>query len=264
MTVEVLVTTMHQNDISKYYEMNLQTDAVIANQANTCALEELDINGKLVRFVTTDTCGVSTNRNIAITYSKADIIVFADDDQQFVDGYEKIISDAFETYTDANAIKFYCESTNPGRPLSYKRPASMRKASRKDLMSSGVPCLAIKRTFLLDNNIFFDVNLGPGAKNYCGEDSVFLSDILRRKCVIYLSPELISYVNQGESSWFNGYDEQFFVSSGFVYARLYGILAPLVILRRAKNTKKRKSCTASFASMVLLMMKGFRQGYKQR
>ena len=28
--IEVLVTTMHQSDISKYHEMNLQTDAVHA------------------------------------------------------------------------------------------------------------------------------------------------------------------------------------------------------------------------------------------
>ena len=33
MKIEVLVTTMHQKDFSKYKEMNLQTDAVIANQA---------------------------------------------------------------------------------------------------------------------------------------------------------------------------------------------------------------------------------------
>lgn len=264
MTVEVLVTTMHQSDIAKYREMNLQTDAVIANQADACAYEELEVDTKRVRFVTTDTRGVSTNRNIAITYSSADIIVFADDDQIFIDGYEKIIADTFEAHPDADAIKFYCESTTPDRPLSYKRPDSMQKASKRALMSAGVPCLAIKRSFLLDNNIFFDVNLGPGAKNYCGEDSVFLSNLLKRKCIIYLSPELLAFVNQGESSWFVGYDDKFFTSTGFVYARLYGVLAPLVILRRAKNTKKRKNCTASYASMVSLMMRGFRQGYKQR
>lgn len=264
MTIEVLVTTMHQSDISKYREMNLQTNAVIANQADTCAFEESDANGRRVRLVTTDTRGLSFNRNIALTYSSADIIMFADDDLVLVDGYEKIITDTFEAHPNADAIKFYCESTNPDRPLSYKRPASFRKASKKVLMSSGVPCFAIKRRFLLDNNIFFDVNLGAGAKIFCGEDSVFFDRILKQKCNIYLSPELLSYVNQGESSWFKGYDEQFFISSGFVYARLYGILAPLVILRRAKNTKKHKNCTVSFARMVSLMMKGFRQGYKQR
>ena len=45
MKLEVLVTTMHQKDISKYISMNLQTDAVIANQADR---ENFEILGFLI------------------------------------------------------------------------------------------------------------------------------------------------------------------------------------------------------------------------
>ena len=65
MKIEVLVTTMHQTDISKYCEMNLQTDAIIANQADFCGFEEIRKNDNTIRFVTTDTRGVSLNRSIA-------------------------------------------------------------------------------------------------------------------------------------------------------------------------------------------------------
>ena len=44
--IEVLVTTMHQSDITKYHEMNLQTDAVIANQADRCGYDEYSVGGK--------------------------------------------------------------------------------------------------------------------------------------------------------------------------------------------------------------------------
>lgn len=263
MRIEVLVTTMHQKDISKYNEMNLKTDAVIANQADFCGYEEIEIDSKNARLVTTDTRGASLNRNIAITYSKADIIIFADDDQQFVEGYEELIANEFKNNPKVDAIKFYCESTNPERPMSFKKPSTFCKANKRNIMSAGVHGFAIKREFLIKNNIFFDVSIGPGKEIYCGEDSVFLNDIIKNKANIYLSPVLICYINQGESSWFKGYNEQFFVSCGYVYAHIYGWLAPLIILRRAIKTRKRKNCTTTFCSMVKLMLKGFLNRYKK-
>lgn len=263
MKIEVLCTTMHQNDFSKYTEMNLQTDAVIANQADICSFEENVVDGKRVRLVTTDTRGVSINRNIAVLYSDADIIVFADDDQRFVEGYEEIIRTSFEEHPDADAIKFYCESTNPDRPLSYKKANSFHKAKKRNIMSAGVPGLAIKRDFLIRNNIFFNVNIGPGREIFCGEDSVFINNLLKKKALIYYSPELISYVDQGESSWFKGYDDQFFISCGYIYACIYKFLAPLAIIRRAINNKKSGN-NVPLKTMVLLMLKGWNRGNKDK
>ncbi len=263
MKIEVLVTTMHQTDISKYTEMNLQTDAVIANQADICAFEETKINGNKVRFVTTDTRGLSTNRNIAINYAKGDIIVFADDDQVFVEGYEQIVKDAFNKNPDADAIKFYCESTNVNRPLSYKGVEKFTKASKRMIMSAGVPCLAIKREFLKKTAIFFNPNIGSGQKIYCGEDSVFYSELLKNKANIYLSPILLSYVNQGESSWFKGYDEQFGVSVGYVYSCIYGYLAPLVAIRRAFKEGRKNKCDLTYKELFFTMMKGIKKQRKR-
>ena len=81
--LEVLVTTMHQKDISKYSEMNLQTDAVIANQADSENFEVCDVKGSTVKFVTTPSRGLSKNRNIAISNlgKDTDIRVFADDER---------------------------------------------------------------------------------------------------------------------------------------------------------------------------------------
>ena len=247
MKIEILVATMHQKDFSKYSEMNLQTDAVIANQSDFCETQETEIKGKKVKLVTTNTRGASTNRNIAISNSTADIIVFSDDDQEFVKDYENKILSAFEHQPDVDAIKFYCESTNPER-------------KKRSIMSAGVHCLAIKRKFLEKNQIGFDETIGPGKKIYCGEDSVFLNDLLKRNCNIYLSPELIGYVHQEESSWFQGINEQFCISTGFVYYKIYGFLAPLFILRRTINTKKRKNCNFPFLKMLFLMLKGLCYG----
>ena len=262
--VEVLVTTMHAADTSKYREMNLQTDAVIANQADACAFLEEEIDGKRVRFVTTATRGASVNRNIAMIYSSAEIIIFADDDQVFVDGYETIVLDAFAAHPDADAIKFFVQSTNPDRPLSYRRSASFRKANKRSLMPAGVHAFAVKRNFLTENNVFFDVRMGPGCEIYCGEDSVFIDQLFKRGATVYQSPELLSYVKQEDSTWFSGYTEQYFNSCGYTYGRIYGILSPLACVRRAVRLKRHSHCEWKICRMLRLMLRGARAGRKDK
>lgn len=263
MKIEVLVTTMHQTDISKYREMNLQTDAMIANQADFCGFEEIRINDNNIRFVTTDTRGVSLNRNIAISYCKGNIVVFADDDQVFVEGYEQIVKDAFDKNPDADAIKFYCESTNKERPLAYKRVKEVIKATKRNLMSAGVPGLAVRTEFLLKNNIWFDNRIGPGREISCGEDSVFLNELLKHKAQVYLSPALLSYVNQGESTWFKGYDQQFCVTVGYIYDCIYGFLSPLAMLRRVLKFNNKNS-NISKRKMFFYMLKGKSKRRKEK
>lgn len=264
MKVEVLVTTMYQDDMSKYNEMNLQTDAVIANQTSECGFSEQIIDGKTVRLVSTDTRGASLNRNIALTYSKGDIIVFSDDDQCFVDGYEKLIVEAFANCPDADAIKFYCESTNHDRPLSFKRPDRFKKTDKKTLMSAGVHALAVKKFFLDGNNIFFDTRIGPGREIYCGEDSLFLNELLKHKANIYLSPIFLCNIKQEDSSWFKGFDEQFCISVGYIYSCLYGILAPFAALRRAFKASKNKNCNLTLKQLFFVMLKGIKKHRKRK
>lgn len=131
-------------------------------------------------------------------------------------------------------------------------------------MSAGVNGLAIKRSFLQSHQIMFDEEIGPGREIYCGEDSVFLNDLIKKKAKIYLSPTLISYVSQDESSWFDGYNERFFLSAGYIYAKIYGLLSPLVIIRRTIKSKKTKKCTASYARIFIWMIRGFVRGWKHR
>ena len=79
MKLEVLVTTMHQTDFSKYYDMILSTNAVIANQADCNCEETKIIGGHTVKLITTHTRGLSLNRNTAISNisNTTEYIIFA-------------------------------------------------------------------------------------------------------------------------------------------------------------------------------------------
>ena len=256
--IEVLVTSMHQKDTSKYEKMNLQGDAVIANQADDCFYVEEQKGEHTVKMITTNTRGTSINRNLAIMYSNAEYVIFSDDDQVFVDGYEQIIEDEFKKCPKADAIKFYCESTNKKRPLSFKQPSRLKRVGKKEIMSAGVHLLAIKRQFLLDSHLSFQINMGPGKEIYCGEDSAFLSDFIESKGKIYVSPKLLGYVEQTDSSWFEGITERYLNAMGYVYARIYGKLAILAIYRRAYKLRKKVN-NFNLLQMIKLMKKGMKQ-----
>lgn len=261
MTIETLITTMHQKDDNKFFEMNIETNAIIANQAEDYYYCKKEHNGNCVKFITTATKGVSINRNIAISYAEADIVLFADDDMVFLDGYKKAVLDEFERHPEADAIKFYSNSTNELRPLAYKQPDKFVKASKRTLMPCGVIGLAVKREVLLKTNSFFHTNIGPGTDILSGEDSVFFSELLEKKVGVYLSPKHISIVKQEDSSWFTGYTDKYFISIGYIYSCIYKKLAILATLRRSWKMRK-SGCEQGFFKRISLMKKGIKKHKK--
>ena len=178
--VHVLVTTMHQKDFSKYNEMNLQTDAVIANQADSEFFEETKISNCNVKLVTTTTRGLSKNRNIAIEHisDDAEYIMFSDDDLKFHDGYESIILKEFEENPEADAIKFNLNCVSK-RKISMGVITELKKASRRQVTSYGVWGLVIRKDVLIEKALKFNERFGTGTDNYCGEDTVFYQNLFK-------------------------------------------------------------------------------------
>lgn len=253
---EILCVTMHQTDFSKIKEMNIHSDVVFSNQADTNSYEEKEFEGHIAKMITTNTRGASINRNLAILYSTADIVVFADDDQEFVDGYENMILDEFKNHPEADAIKFFCISTDKERPLAYKQAPRFQRAKLRNLMSAGPHALAIRREMLLRRELRFAEHIGPGRELYCGEDSFFYKDMLDKGVAVYESPLMVSYVHQEKSTWFEGYTERYFLTVGYIYAKLYGALATLAMIRRAYRIHRSRAVQYSMMDMIRMMRKG--------
>jgi len=245
--LQVLVTTMHQKDFDKFYKMNLSTDAVLANQADSNSVEKKEIGSSTVSLVTTDTRGVSKNRNIAIEniFDTAEYIMFSDDDLIFYDNYEDIIISEFEKCPEADAIKFNINAVSQ-RQLSMKQISAFKKLSRREVTSFGVWGLVIKKEVLLKSNIRFNERFGPGTSNYCGEDSIFLQQMFKKKIVLYSSPIYIADIDQDNSSWFEGYNERYFTALGMIISECYPILSFALVVRSAIKFYNRKKSQLGF------------------
>lgn len=252
MKITVLVTTMHQIDLSKYKSMNLQTDAVIANQADRNEVVEKTITGCHVKLITTKTHGVSRNRNIALAHlpQDTDIVVFSDDDLVFVDGYAEMIEGEFTLHPEAQAIKFNLHDLSATRKISMKRIDHFERATRRNMSSSGVWGVAIKTEALARTNLKFDERFGPGALHTHGEDTIFLMNMIDRGVAFYRSPVDIAGIDQTESSWFTGFNEDFFQTAGKVLYTCYPHIAHLLAIRSAYKFSKREKCTLQFNEIL--------------
>lgn len=245
--LQVLVTTMHQTGFDKFYEMNLSTDAILANQADSNSVEKKEIGSSTVRLVTTDTRGLSKNRNIAIENisDEAEYIMFSDDDLKFYDNYEDIILSEFKKYPDANAIKFNINAVSQ-RQLSMKQISEFKKLGRREVTSFGVWGLVIKKDVLLKKNIRFNERFGTGTPNYCGEDSIFYQELLKQKITLYGSPLYIADIDQSDSTWFRGHDEKYFTVAGMIIHECYPLLSFALVVRSAIKFYKREKSQLGF------------------
>ncbi|MBR3805822.1 MAG: glycosyltransferase family 2 protein [Clostridia bacterium] len=209
---EVLCVTMHQKDFSKIEEMNIHSNVVFANQADTTAFDETEFEGKRARMITTATRGVGINRNLALTYADADICLFADDDVKYVNNMEELVLDEFDKHPDADVFIFHLDTDDKNRKqISYKKT---RKHGRFERMPWGGVRIAVRLSSVKKTNVWFTTLFGGGCIFPSGEDSMWLLEAKRKGLKFYVSDKTIGKISFEESSWFTGFDEKFYFSKG--------------------------------------------------
>ena len=73
MKVQVLVAAMHQKDHALLEKMNIQSDAIVANQCDFNSVEDFEWNGHKIRYLNFAERGVGLNRNNALMRANGDI-----------------------------------------------------------------------------------------------------------------------------------------------------------------------------------------------
>ncbi len=214
-TIEVLISAMHQEDISLAKKCNADADVLIINQCDKNEYYEEMYNGHRIRMISTTERGTSNSRNMAIKNAIGDICILSDDDECFIDGYKEVVLDAYSKQEDADVIAFDVNVTNT---------RGMTKVVRKDdRVLSKVPfyrtygtwSLTFKRENILNMNAVFNTDFGPGTnKISSGEESVWQHLLKKNGAKFYHCNFTMVRVEQGESTWFTGYNESYFYDRG--------------------------------------------------
>lgn len=259
--VQVLITTMHRRGFDILREMNIQTDAVIANQAEEYLHELYQGNGFEAQMITTRTRGLSKNRNIAMAYlcGDAEYILFSDDDLVFYDGYEDMIVKEFELHPEAQAIKFGLNNVGKNRKTYLGTFSKFCRVTKRNMTASGVCAFCIKRAVLVKYNLHFNEYFGAGTENYCGEDTIFLQELLKKKVRMYRSTKVVADIDQDTTSWFDGDNKKLYTVRGMILAACYPRLARVLAIRSALKAVRRPENTFAFKNIVKAYFDGIRK-----
>ena len=220
MTIEVLMTTMHQKDLSIADRCRIHSNCTMVNQCDREDYEESVRDYVVVRMFSNRERGASRSRNLSLKMATSDICVLSDDDISYVDGYEEIIRTAYERIPDADVIVFNINSLNPD-----KRPQEklFRKIKRVPWYKKyGTVHITFKRERALEKGLSFDTRFGPGSGMYSmGEDTLFFVGIHRAGLRAYYYPAVIADVAAETSTWFKGYNKKYFYDVGALLAASY-------------------------------------------
>lgn len=241
--LQLLIATMNLTDIIGLCDkMHIESDALIINQADNVKYECLLYHGYKIECYTFAERGLSKSRNNALLRCTGDILCIADDDMVYTDTYREDIISEFQKHPEADALVFNVAALNDKR--SGKLIEKYARVGKRESREYGSVHIAIKRSALICKNVYFNTLFGSGALYSCGEDTLFLKELIEKGLKLYKSPIRIASVDMNDSTWFNGYNEIYFKNKGALIEAAYPSISWLLaILQSVRNSKK---CMGSY------------------
>lgn len=264
MTIQVLVSTMNQIDYSLLEKMNIQTDVVVVNQSDRSGTAYFQYKGHSVTWISMTEKGIGLSRNTCLMHANADIVLFADDDIVYQEGYAKEVMSSFERNPDADVICFNIELENSNKNIGGHRNNKKNKRLHAfNSMRYGATLMAARRKSLLRERISFSLLFGGGAEFNSGEDSIFIKDCLDAGLKLYSDTYCLGKVDDSKSSWYTGINDKFFIDRGMVYATAFPKIRVFIFIYYAMRLSKLDKSynfrkIYSFFSMGKEALRGYR------
>lgn len=228
-TVQVLISTMNQQDLNSLIKSMRVNSAVVINQITDKIKAPKNIRTKELTTYSVKERGLSKSRNRAIGLASADICVIADDDMYYVQNYEDLILNAYKKFPDADIISFFVDSED--RDMSSKRMREGKVTTLKTMKISSYQ-ISFKTESLIKHGLKMDESFGTGTNKYMGEENILLFDSLNKGLKIYHVPVKIATLRKDSiSTWFTGYDEKYLKVKGMAFYRMSKRLSRFLILQ---------------------------------
>ena len=258
MSIQVLLSTMNQLNLDIAKKCNIQTEAVIVNQCDHDSYVEENKDYGILSMYNSSERGLSKSRNLALDKASAEICILCDDDVQYVNGYEEIVESAFKNIEDADVIVFNIKPINARVGEEEVVFSEIKKIPK--YKSYGSVHIAFRRERIIRAGIKFNEYFGTGSGVYpMSEDSIFFAELHRKGLNCYTYPACIATVDFKSSSWFKGYDEEYFYGIGAFLSEAYP--KEMKILKWYYPIRMRKLTTLSSCKIIQLINQGIK-GYK--
>ena len=254
---EVLLSAMYLENEDYIDTLGIHTDCVVVNQCDRQLEKKVrhatpsgDVD---VTYIETMQRGLSKSRNMAISFANGPVCILCDNDVEYVEDYDRIINDAFLRHADADIIVFFIKRPERSQPV-FDKDTKMGYLSVLKIFS---PEIAFRKSSV--DSITFNEMFGAGAKYFMGEENIFLYECLKKHKKIVYVPSMIAKVREEESTWFKGYNREFFISRGANYAAMSRFFSIILILQFAVRKRNLYKSGIGMADAVITMFKGRRQ-----
>ncbi len=253
--ITVLLSAMNLKDDRIAKELNISGDLIIINQSDHADDHMGGSDTQKVRMITVPERGLSRSRNRALRAAKeeeAEFCIFCDNDVQYVRDYQERILGAFKRHPESDLLVFFIERPERHRPV-FDRERQMGRLSTMKIFS---PEVAFRLSSLRKKGISLDESFGAGAKYAMGEENIFLWDCLKKGLKITYIPERIAGLIPNESTWFKGYDRNFFRNRGAGYYRMSKTLWLVLCIQFAIRKRKLFGEQVSVMQAIKWMIRG--------
>ena len=251
---EVLLSAMYLDNEDYIDTLNIHTDCVVINQCDKESARKVkhatSAGDVCVTYIETRERGLSKSRNMAIENATGPLCILCDNDVEYVSDYDRMISDAFARHEDADVLVFFIERPERKRPVFDTE----RKMGYLSVLKIFSPEVAFRKDAI--SGIAFNELFGAGARYFMGEENLFLYECLKRHKKIVYIPEKIAKVREEESTWFKGYNTDFFISRGANYAAMSRIFSIVLILQFAARKIRLYRKDTGVSGALAAMFKG--------
>ena len=220
MKLEHIVSTMNRDEFTFLNDLHMKAPCLVVNQNRDAKNETVELsNGLSAQVLSTPEKGLSRSRNMLLRNATGDICIMGDDDVEYLDGYEKIISQAYETHPDADIIVFrFTHEKGKETRARYNRDLRMRLWNISKAASVEI---TFRRERVLQAGPCFDERLGLGAEFPSGEENAFLADALRAGLKIYHVPQTICFAVEAHTVQNDDEVADYLHIKGAAFGRIY-------------------------------------------
>lgn len=175
--IEILISTMQRENLDflnlLFPNQNLsELNLLIVNQTDKSPLTS---GFKNIRVINSSNSGLSKSRNEALQNSIGKILVIADDDIVYKEGFLDSIINAYNQNPEAAIIKFRCSRDNS----SYEKSLSSTNYIMNwfDILNAVSIEITINKKIVPESFLKFDEDFGLGSAFPAGEEQRFLADL---------------------------------------------------------------------------------------
>lgn len=203
------------------------------------------------KIITHPTRGISANRNRSINEATAELAIISDDDVDFDAEELKQVIDAFRQRSDADVITFKYHSA--GHEKNYPSHEADLKQPPKGYFTTSIEiAFRLKR---IKYHAKFNENFGIGTSFPCGEENIFIHDIIKKGFKVVFVP-IYSCRHDGIATGTRDRNKpEFIMTHGAVMSHLHPWSWPLRIMVHAWRHSRTKG-NMNFFAYIANALKG--------